>query len=339
MISRAMDKILTLIIPSYNMEKYLAYCLDSLLIEKNLNKLEVLVINDGSKDRTLEIAKSYEARYPKVFRVIDKKNGNYGSCINRGLKEATGKYIKVLDADDSFDIKNFEEFIAFLLTTDVDLVVSDFAIVDENRTITKRIHYYDYKVDVPFESICAEKNFLRMEMHAVTYRTQNLRNIDYHQTEGISYTDQQWIFAPMSNVKSVSFFDKIVYHYLVGRDGQTMNQDIQAKRIYDRMKYVIDMVHSNKIIHHLNIHKNVRFYLNHRLHLNIYEIYSLYFFNRTKALRSELIVFDKSLKDADPEIYLYSSNMNNKILIWRKIKSLYSLDSIFCSLISKLNKH
>ena len=85
------------------MEKYLNKCLDSLIVE-NMNLLEVLIINDGSKDNSSNIAHVYENKYPNTFRVIDKENGNYGSCINRGIKEAKGKYIKVLDADDSFNV-------------------------------------------------------------------------------------------------------------------------------------------------------------------------------------------------------------------------------------------
>lgn len=86
------------------MEKYLRRCLDSLIIDEDgMKQLEVLVINDGSKDSSSQIAHEYQDKYPDTFRVIDKENGNYGSCINRGLKEATGKYVKVLDADDWFD--------------------------------------------------------------------------------------------------------------------------------------------------------------------------------------------------------------------------------------------
>lgn len=95
------EKLLTIIIPTYNMQEYLHRCLDSLLVRADLmDRLEVLVVNDGSKDNSSAIAHEYEAKYSQTIRVIDKENGNYGSCVNRGLVEAQGKYIKVLDADD-----------------------------------------------------------------------------------------------------------------------------------------------------------------------------------------------------------------------------------------------
>lgn len=113
---KSMENILSIIIPTYNMEKYLDKCLASLIIEDKelMRQLEVLVVIDGAKDRSSEIAHTYQNRFADTFRVIDKENGNYGSCINRGLKEATGRYVKVLDADDylilqtsKFILKNF----------------------------------------------------------------------------------------------------------------------------------------------------------------------------------------------------------------------------------------
>lgn len=312
-----MDKILTLIIPSYNMEEYLPYCLDSLLIKKNFENLDILVINDGSKDRTLEIAKGYESKYPIVFRAIDKENGNYGSCINRGLKEAKGKYVKVLDADDSFDTQNFEEFVGFLLKTDSDLILSDFAVVNEDREIKKEIHYYGLKREFPIKEICSDSKFLAMEMHAVSYRTQILRDMDYHQTEGISYTDQQWIFAPMTRIKTVSCFNKIVYHYLIGRMGQTMNTSIQIKRISDRILFNKDMIefYNESIIDEHSIIK----YLDYRLCINIFEIYSLYFRDKSVPINT-IVNFDNWLKK-HPVIYRKTSLFNKRIKIWRYFRT------------------
>ena len=224
-----MDKLLTIVIPSYNMQAYLHRCLDSLIVpNEQMALLEVLVINDGSKDKSSAIAHEYETKYPSTFRVIDKENGNYGSCINRGLVEASGKYIKVLDADDWYDTKNFEAFIEFLKETDVDLVVSDFSTVTDDGVVQK-IHRYNIP-DGKWKLTDCE-SVLDMWMHAVTYRTAIFKELQYHQTEGISYTDQEWIFAPMSKVKTLSGFPYVVYNYLVGRSGQTVDPLVFARNI------------------------------------------------------------------------------------------------------------
>ena len=120
------DKILSIVIPTYNMEKYLDKCLTSLIIsdKKLFESLEVLVVIDGAKDRSSEIAHNYQEKYPNVIRVIDKENGNYGSCVNRGLLEAVGKYFLVLDADDSFDNDCFLEYLKNIQNLDVDLIIN-----------------------------------------------------------------------------------------------------------------------------------------------------------------------------------------------------------------------
>ena len=211
-----MEKILSIVIPTYNMEKYLRHCLDSLLIDEGLDDVEVLVINDGSKDSSLAIAQEYESKYPLTFRVIDKENGNYGSCINRGLKEATGKYIKVLDADDSFNTEAFHEYISVLKNIDVDLFLTDFLFVDKSGKEIKS-RKYDYipanKI-LDFEKLCSGGlDMIRIMMHAVTYKRENLIKMNYKQTEGISYTDNEWIFTPMLKVRTVYHLNKLLYLY------------------------------------------------------------------------------------------------------------------------------
>ena len=109
-------KILSIIVPSYDMEAYLPKCLGSLVVDDRelLQKLDVIVVNDGSKDRTSEIAHEFEANYRGVFRVIDKDNGHYGSCINAGLAVAAGTFVKVLDADDYYLTDNFKEYLSLV---------------------------------------------------------------------------------------------------------------------------------------------------------------------------------------------------------------------------------
>jgi len=227
-----MEKILTVIVPTYNMEKYLDKCLTSLILsEEQMNQLEVLVINDGSKDRSSEIAHGYEQCYPQTFRVIDKENGNYGSCINRGLKEATGKYVKVLDADDCYENKNLGQYLSFLQKTNVDLVINDFVCTGTDGKIIRTVHYnLPTQVDFAFSrNICRSMHLAILQMHAVAYKLDVLRSMGYIQTEGISYTDQEWVFTPLMKVQTICYFDKIIYRYLLGRPGQTMAPEIRQR--------------------------------------------------------------------------------------------------------------
>lgn len=196
------------------MEKYLKKCLDSLIVD-NMDLLEVLIVNDGSNDRSSEIAHEYEIKYPNTFRVIDKNNGNYGSCINRGLKEVTGKYVKILDADDSFYTEHFNDFLDIIKDIDVDLILTDFITVDDNgKEITRSNYNLPTLMIQDFKEIFKEKKIdFQINMHAVTYKKQNLIDINYTQTEGISYTDMEWVYTPMTTVNTGIYFKIPIYKY------------------------------------------------------------------------------------------------------------------------------
>ena len=239
-----MNKLLTIVIPTYNMQAYLHRCLGSLILEdeKLMERFEVLVINDGSKDNSSAIAHEYEATYPNTFRVIDKENGNYGSCINRGLKKATGKYIKVLDADDWFDTDEFSSYINELCKLEADMILTDYQIVDESGKMIKKMVYNDI---VPCKSFAFQEYTnpgVYFAMHSITYRTEMLRKIGYRQTEGISYTDTEWVYYPQHGVKTCIYLPFDVYRYVVGREGQTMDSKVLLKSAYHYDKLLRAMV-------------------------------------------------------------------------------------------------
>ncbi|MCQ2254489.1 MAG: glycosyltransferase [Bacteroidaceae bacterium] len=219
-----MYKTLSIIIPTYNMETLLPRCLDSLLIKENLDKLEVWVVNDGSKDRSSEIAHQYEAKYPGIFNVIDKPNGNYGSCINAALPKCTGKYVKILDSDDYFLTDNFAGMVCKMQEVDVDLFLSNvksFGTIERTdnvpRTASGEV--------LPITGFKAKY----LAMHQIAYRTELLKNIGYKQTEGISYTDTEWDYFPMFHVQNFYYMNEVVYMYFNGRAGQTMAPDVIAR--------------------------------------------------------------------------------------------------------------
>lgn len=238
-----MNKILTIVIPTYNMEKYLHRCLSSLVIdEKLMDILEVLVVNDGSKDNSSSIAHEYQDKYPATFRVIDKENGNYGSCVNRGLKEAQGKYIKILDADDWFVTENLPKYIDFLSTHDADLILNDARVVDAEGCETGRFSCEAIRenLTLPFKKIADLGYF--PQMHCVAYKTDLLREHGYVQTEGISYTDQEWTSMPMAYVRTFSYCRTDLYLYLLGREGQTMDVQVMNKTFSNLSKVAFSIL-------------------------------------------------------------------------------------------------
>lgn len=246
-----MQKLLTIVVPTYNMQDYLHRCLDSLIVKPRLmDCLEVLVINDGSKDNSSVIAHEYEANYPNTFHVIDKENGNYGSCVNRGLAEAKGKYIKILDADDWFDTKEFEKYLIGLNDVESDLVLTRYNIVDA-ETLEASLGYSPRLEEgkVYRFNACSLNEVGVYMMHAVTYRVGLIRSIKYSQTEGISYTDTEWTYNPLFAVETMTYFDCVVYQYLVGREGQTMDPKVRIKSInqYETItRSLIDGMRNNK---------------------------------------------------------------------------------------------
>lgn len=311
------------------METYLPYCLDSLLVSNHQESLEVLIVNDGSKDSTLAIAQKYAAIYPELFRVIDKRNGNYGSCINAALPLATGKYVKVLDADDSFDTANFEKFLEFLSDTDADLVLSDFTWVDSERNKLRDTTYSLGRTILPMDKACIQDGFKNMEMHAVTYRTKILADSGYRQTEGISYTDQQWIFAPMAYVRQVGVFNKSVYQYMVGRMGQTVDPEVKLRRMKDRVLYVIDMIRQYDMLNSF-VSKEIKGYLDARIYPNIKDIYITYFTNSEKVDRQLVYDFDVNFNKSSESLYYKLGKSNRYIKLWRQITKCKKTEFLFC---------
>lgn len=314
-----MSKLITIVVPTYNMEKYLDRCLTSLFVPSELMELlEVLVINDGSKDKSSEIAHRYKKQYPEAFRVIDKENGNYGSCINRALKEATGKYIKVLDADDYFVTSNWETFLELLQQIDADMILTDYCLVDGNDS-PKEYRHFNIVPNILQKAADVIEVFSEVEMHAVTYRRQLLLDMDYRQTEGISYTDTEWTTLPIMNVSSVFYIPIYIYNYFVGRAGQTITPKIFIKRRQD-----VYIIH-NRILefcteYHL-LKGNISLFYLKRLKGFYNHLFTLSLICRAFSA-TELVVIDQKLQEKAPEIFedLAQSTFSNirYIDIWRK---------------------
>lgn len=332
------SKILTIIIPTYNMEKYLRKCLNSLIVpEENMRRIEVLVVNDGSKDSSSAIGHEYEAKYPQTFRVIDKENGNYGSCVNRGLKEAVGKYVKVLDADDYFDTSAFNIAIEFLAQNDYDLVLTDYSRVTEDGHAEKV-----FELTIPHNTPLTMKDLLgfsaeRMHMHRIFYQTEKLRGIGYHQTEGMSYTDQEWMGEPMTTVNTLYYMDINLYQYLVGRGEQTVNPEVLLKSVRQYFHAIYVLIELYNRYQGDGAHKK---YIWYRIYGQAFYMYELFLCRKAKLDLTPLFEFDDKLKSLNADIYnfLDESTYSKFLFIkhWRRHR--YSRSStavvLYCTLVT-----
>lgn len=236
-------KLLTIVVPSYNVERYLSKCLNSLEISSNLmDLLDIIVVNDGSTDDTSKIAREFEAKWPRIVRVVDKLNGHYGSCINLGIKIAEGKYWRVLDADDYLETSEFESFVRELAAEPItyDVVLTRYSMVDETGEIISR-----KTVD------CEHGAF--MAMCAETYSTQLLRKISYVQQEGIAYTDTECAIIPFSHAQNIKIFDFDIYRYLIGRAGQSVSPEMAARNVQQLEKVTRRLVdYRNENVNSIN---------------------------------------------------------------------------------------
>lgn len=244
------DKVLTICVPSYNVEETLDRALYSFVSCGHAELLDVLVVNDGSSDRTKEIGRLYEDKYPGIIKLVDKENGGHGSTINTAIELARGKYFRVVDGDDWLEPKELGKLLLKLKSMEengekVDLVSSDYAQIDMttggiNRIKMKKgILSYDKVYDIDKVDI-SDQYF---SIHSITYRTEVLRQSELRLSEHAFYVDVEYQMLTLPWVKTILFTAGELYRYSVGNSGQSISKTSFVKRYdnHDRvMRRVID---------------------------------------------------------------------------------------------------
>ncbi len=233
---------LSVVVPSYNSADFMHRCIDSLLIGGD--DVEILIINDGSRDGTAEVADAYADRYPGRVRAIHKPNGGHGSTINVGLELARGRYFKVVDSDDWVDPDALAELLVTLKRLDVegagvDMVLSNFVYEKEGREKKRAVRY---RKALPQARVFGwdEVGKLRKTqyflMHSILYRTELLREVGLRLPEHTFYVDNIFAYMPLPHVERIYYLDVDLYRYFIGREGQSVAEAVMISRLDQQLR-------------------------------------------------------------------------------------------------------
>ncbi|MBO7377771.1 MAG: glycosyltransferase family 2 protein [Clostridia bacterium] len=222
-------KLITFAVPCYNSEAYMRKCVDSLLTGGD--DVEIIIVNDGSKDDTIKIANEYKERFPGIVRVIDKENGGHGSGVNAGAANAVGLYYKVVDSDDWVDesaLKTLLDTIKKHLAEDdlPDLYVTNFVythVQDNTEYVSEYTKNMPAGKMIGWEEVKPFRRTKMLLMHALTYKTEKLRASETILPEHTYYVDDYFCYKPLPFMKKIFYLNVDLYRYFIGRADQSVN--------------------------------------------------------------------------------------------------------------------
>ena len=241
-------KLLSVAIPCYNSEAYMSKCINSLLIGGE--EVEIIIVDDGSSDRTAEIADDYAEKYPTIVKAIHQENGGHGQAVNTGIKNATGLYFKVVDSDDWVNQDAYYEVLKTLYelirgAETVDLLISNFVYEKQGATRKKVMQYrhcFPTNQIFGWDEVRHMKKGQYLLMHSMIYRTKLLHDCGMELPKHTFYVDNLFAFEPLPYVKNLYYLDVNFYRYFIGRDDQSVNETNMIKRIDQQFKVTYIMI-------------------------------------------------------------------------------------------------
>lgn len=314
-------KLLTISIAAYKAEAYIVKALDSIIASKYIDKLQVIVVNDGSKDKTVNIVEEYVVRYPTIIDLIDKENGGYGSTINASLQIAKGRYYKLLDADDWFTTSELDKLVEALESTNADIVVSDYCRYYERNGLTENIKTlkveYDHIYDIK------ELNTFNINP-ALTVKTQIIQG-QIKITEKCLYTDVEFCVKAIIKSNNFAYYPYCIYCYRIGREGQSVSSEGRMKHIAEH-EYIVKELYETAFDKIQNEESKNSIYRLFSDHIKYYAFYA----KPNKDNLKRFISFCKYLKNNAPEAVNYLNKWSKKCYKHPKIYYLPTCIFIRC---------
>lgn len=237
-----MSKLLTIVVPCYNSAAYMHRSIDSLLAGGQ--RVEVLIVDDGSWDATAQIADRYAAAHPGVVRVIHQPNGGHGAAINTGLAHARGRFIKIVDSDDWLEADAYAKVLDLLDSfvaqdTGIDMLVSNFVYekVDKrNKTAVRYTNALPQDRVLGWDQVGRLRKNQYILMHSLIYRTDLLREAGLVLPEHTFYVDNLYAYAPLPAVRRLYYLNVDLYRYYIGRADQSVNETVMISRVDQQLR-------------------------------------------------------------------------------------------------------
>ena len=265
-------KLISFAVPSYNSEAYLHKCIDSLLLGGE--EVEIIIVNDGSKDGTAAIADEYAAKYPTIVRAIHKENGGHGSGVNYGMHAATGLYYKVVDSDDWADadalktlLDTIKEHLAANTLPDMYFVNYVYEHVEDNTQHVNR----DCAKKMPIGKFFGwndVKSFVANEalmMHAMVYNREKLLSTGMELPEKTFYVDEIYAYTPLPAMETLYYLDIDFYRYFIGRVDQSVNVASFTKRYEQQIRVFKEVIKAHSYETIMAQPKGLRKYMLHMI--------------------------------------------------------------------------
>uniref|UniRef100_N2BS00 Glycosyltransferase 2-like domain-containing protein n=1 Tax=Eubacterium plexicaudatum ASF492 TaxID=1235802 RepID=N2BS00_9FIRM len=318
-----MEKVLTIAVPSYNTQDEIDRCLPTMLQHPDTARLEILLVNDGSTDHTLEKMRWYERHYPGIVTVINKKNGGHGSAVNAAILKARGTYFKVIDGDDRVLSVNLGKMIRQLAHCRADMVIHPYIKYHVRKKSGRVVRYDITKNDVVSFDKAAER-LKEVEIHAATYRTSLLRKNRIRVRENCFYEDTEYNIFPIRFVNTVCAFNDPVYVYHIGTDTQSIHpkQAFRNRKMHSR---VIGDCITYYEKYETELSQVKKDYIRHIITRRIRSQYMIYIKNqKSKAVMQELWQWDQALKERSAFFYK-DSNSFPVCMLRRRMHGAYPL--------------
>lgn len=315
-----MEKILTISVAAYNVEKFLGQTLVSCVnIEKEiLDKIEVFIVDDGSKDNTERIGEDYQKKYSDSIYYIKKENGGHGSTVNYSMQHAKGKYFMLLDGDDWVDSEQFEKLVVLLEKEESDIVSCSYNMVDNDTLKVKGVD--NNKEFTCYQKYKAEEvlNTARIYLAGLVIKTEILKEHPFRLTEKCFFVDMEYVTFPIPYVETVTFYDLVVYQCRTALAGQSTSRMGSVKHADDHVKVAKSLAKFYCKEKERNIEAYKLKYIFNMCAKVIEDVYLLPFSFPVsdKTIRKKILEFDSYLKRTDQE--LYDIRFRKKVCVMRK---------------------